>query len=315
VQSPTEIVVVPDRREATPPATRRHPEVLEHRVAIPPATRQRPDAKSEPASRPPHDGQTEDIPASRPATTVPESQWAEQELRIARTKIELRLYDQALVTLRDLVAKNPVSPVAPDASFLIASIQETQGKIEDAMATYLEIADRYRDNPRAPEALFRMAQDALGSRRPDRESEARGMLGVAVDKYPTSPWAAQALIAKGDLEERQKMAERDSELGVSVPSALITYRRIVAEYRASPVRETALRKLGEKYRDVKRYDLAAQTFTELAEGYPASADDAWFDAAEIYDKRLKDPASARAAYARVQATSPHFKDAQKRLQP
>jgi tetratricopeptide (TPR) repeat protein len=110
------------------------------------------------------------------------------------------------------------------------------------------------------------------------------------------------------------LLEPDSELGLSVPSALITYRRIVTEYRASPVRETALRKLGEKYRDLRRYDLAAQTFTELAEAYPASADDAWFNAAEIYNKRLKDAANARAAYARVQSTSPHFKDAQKRLQ-
>jgi TolA-binding protein len=48
---------------------------------------------------------------------------------------------------------------------------ERQGKLEDAMATYLEIANRYRDDPRAPEALFLMAQSVLRTRRPAREAE------------------------------------------------------------------------------------------------------------------------------------------------
>ena len=42
--------------------------------------------------------------------------------------------------------------------------------------------------------------------------------------------------------------------------------------------------------------------------------DAWFRAAEVYDKRLKDHVRARGTYRRVPPTSPHFSDARKRLQ-
>jgi tetratricopeptide (TPR) repeat protein len=94
----------------------------------------------------------------------------------------------------------------------------------------------------------------------------------------------------------------------------VTYRRVATEYRTNAASETALWRLGQIYQGIKRFDLAADTFTELAEGHPATQHDAWFAAAELADKRLKDPGRARAAYARVPATSPHFREAEKRLQ-
>jgi TolA-binding protein len=247
-------------------------------------------------------------------TTQPARYSAAQELQVARSKIALKLYDQAFLTLRDVVANDRNGEVAPEAYFLMASIQETEGKIEDAMGTYLEISERYRSHARAPEALFRMAQDALQSRRPGKESEARKLFSDVSGKYPNSPWAVRALMARGEIEERQKAYQRDDVLGTSVPSALVTYRNVTTEYRTNAARETALWKLGEIYQGIKRFDLAADTFTELAEGYPATQYDAWFAAAELADKRLKNPARARAGYARVPATSPHFLDARKRLQ-
>ena len=68
----------------------------------------------------------------------------------------------------------------------------------------------------------------------------------------------------------------------------------------------------ETYGDVKRYNLAVQAMTTLAER-GSNAYDAWFVAAEIYDKRLKNPAQARSAYSRVPSTSPSYTEAQKRL--
>ncbi len=244
---------------------------------------------------------------------TPEEQSAEQELRIARTKAELKLYDQAFTTLRDLLAKHGGSAVALEAYFLMATIQEKQAKIEDAMATYLEIADRYQGHARAPEALFRLAEAALRSRRAGKESEARKILADLTQRYAESPWAVRALMAKGELEERQKLYERDDVLATSVPSAFVTYLRVVTAYRDSAGTETALWKLGQMYDDLKRFDQAAQIFTELGERYPATEYDAWFRAAEVYERRLKDAARAQEAYARVPPTSRHFEDAQKRL--
>ena len=239
---------------------------------------------------------------------------AAQELQVARSKIALKLYDQAFATLRDVVANDRSGEVAPDAYFLMASIQETEGKVEDAMGTYLEISERYRSHARAPEALFKMAQDALQSKRAGKEAEARKLFSDVRTRYPDSPWAVRALMAQGEIEERQKAYQRDDVLGTSVPSALVTYRNVATEYRTNAARETALWKLGEIYQGMKRFDLAADTFTELAEGYPSTHYDAWFAAAELADKRLKNPARAKAGYARVPSTSPHFQDARKRLQ-
>jgi TolA-binding protein/tRNA A-37 threonylcarbamoyl transferase component Bud32 len=265
-----------------------------------------------PFQSPPTNGQD---PPVRAQDTTPSARYsAAQELQVARSKIALKLYDQAFLTLRDVVANDRNGEVAPEAYFLMASIQETEGKVEDAMGTYLEISERYRSHARAPEALFRMAQDALQSRRPGKESEARKLFSDVRGKYPDSPWAVRALMAQGEIEERQKAYQRDDVLGTSVPSALVTYRNVATAYRTNAAREMALWKLGEIYQGIKRFDLAADAFTELAEGYPATQYDAWFAAAELADKRLKNPARARAGYARVPATSPHFQDARKRLQ-
>jgi TolA-binding protein len=234
---------------------------------------------------------------------------AEQEMQIARKKIDLGLYDQALVTLRDVEARHPNAA----AYFLIASIQETQGRLEDALATYLDIASRFPNHARAPEAMFRMAQCILRSRRPSRTIDARTLFGELAARYPASPWAPRALIARAELEERDRLHERDNVLATSVPTSLVTYRQVAEQYPASPERATALGKLGQLYEGVKRYDRAAETFTELAKQYPRSEYDAWFKAAEIYDRRLKDPDRARADYQRVPPTSPHFSEAQKRL--
>ena len=77
---------------------------------------------------------------------------------IARQQIDLRLYDQAIETLRK-IADAPDRPQAIDASFLIASVHETRNDIPNAMSTYVEIASRFPGDARAPEALARLARD------------------------------------------------------------------------------------------------------------------------------------------------------------
>jgi len=252
-----------------------------------------------------------DLPAAAP----PNAAWAEEELRVARAKFDAKLYDQALTTLHGVAAKEAVGDAATQARFLMASIFERQSKIEDAMAAYLEIVNRDKNHPRAPEALFLMAQNTLRSKRPEKERESRQLLVQLVSNYPQSGWAPRALMSRAELEERERFYQRDDELATSVPSALVTYRQVVTHYAGVAVAETALWKLGRAYVDIKRYDLAAKTFADLAIRYPDTQFDAWFAAAELYDKRLNDETNARGAYARVPSSSPRFRDAQKRLRP
>jgi serine/threonine protein kinase/TolA-binding protein len=250
--------------------------------------------------------------ASAPAASEPTPDAAmEQELSVARAQLAHKLDQQAFATLREAVLRNGNSPAAVDAWFLMASIQEKQ-KPEDAMATYVQIADRFMQHARAPEALFRLAETTRHSRRPNRHTDARTVLIDLVERYPRSAWVVRALVAKADIEEREEIRELDTLLGAPASAALATWRQVAARDDGQAEREMALWKLGTLYEDAKQYDLAVQALTTLAERYPETRHDAWAAVARLYDRRLKNPALARAAWARVPSTSPHFKDAQKR---
>jgi serine/threonine protein kinase/outer membrane protein assembly factor BamD (BamD/ComL family) len=234
-------------------------------------------------------------------------------MKSAAAMADLHLYDQALETLQSAVGANATSPFAPAAYLMMASIQERRGKNEDAIAMYLDTAARYPNDPHAPEALVDMAAAILKSKHEARDQQAAKTYTDVATQYSASPWAARALMARAEIEQRRRAQQMDLLLGRRAPAALATYREIVQHHPASPEREHALWRLASLYEDLKRYDLSAEALRQLGSSYSATAYDAWFVAAEIYQKRLNDPVSARTAYAMVPPTSPHWNDAQKRL--
>jgi serine/threonine protein kinase/TolA-binding protein len=236
-----------------------------------------------------------------------------QELGIVRRKADAGLHDQALESLRTMIPRYRTAPEAVEAYFLMGAIQQTGGKYEDAMGTYLEIVDRYAQHGHAAEALFRYAEATLKSSRRDKHTTAREALHQAATKYPHSVWTPQALILKANIEDRRRLTEWDADLATSIPAALATYRQLARAYPKASETEMALGKLAKMYDDVNRFDLAATAYVELATGYPATSSEAWYQAAELYRRRLKDSNRARAAYANVPEGSRHFKAAQKYL--
>jgi hypothetical protein len=76
---------------------------------------------------------------------------------------------------------------------------------------------------------------------------------------------------------------------------------------------TALNRLADGYNDLGAHAEAAQAWADLGARFPSNPYDAWFRAAEVYERRLKDPVKARAAYANVPSTSPRYRDAQRKL--
>jgi serine/threonine protein kinase/TolA-binding protein len=260
------------------------------------------------------------IPRGAPAATVhrekdrnerPPSAPAVDELAVAGKQIDLRLYDQAIVTLRR-VADSEKGRQAVEALFLTASIHETRNDIADAMSTYVEIAARFPGDTRAPEALLKLAQATLKSRRAHNERDVVRTLDTLVDKYPDSVWAPRALLMRAEIETREGGFQRDEAFGGSVPVAAVTYRWICERYAESDSAPTALQRLAAIYVDARRYDSAAALLERLAARDDDGRFDAWFAVAEIYDKRLKDRQRARAAYARVPPSSPHYAEAQKK---
>jgi TolA-binding protein len=297
-----------------PAVVESRPEATERRASVATARAEGRVARADTPDSPPANPSATAVSAAAsvsPAETPASS--AAQDLRIARTMIKAGLDDQAAAKLRNLVVSHPATPQALQGYFLMADIQVKQRHVDDAKATYLEIADRFKDNARAPEALFRMAQLMRGSERADREAEARRILTEIANQYRKSRWAARALYTKAEIEQGQNLRERDEELKTSVPSALITYRQIARDYPKSAFHEAALWRLAGLYGKLKRYALAADAYATVAKSYKTHSDEAWFRSAEIYRRRLNDRQKARAAYINVSASSRYFEDAQKHL--
>jgi outer membrane protein assembly factor BamD (BamD/ComL family) len=286
-----------------------------------PATTSPPVPTQKPAARPAASPARAAAPASGSAGAAPASvagrkpDPAAEELRVARAKFDAGLYDQALVDLQALVAQHASSAAAPEAHLLIANVHERLNRAAEAAAGYVEVRTRYPTSAAAPEATFLMAELTLRSKRGDRERVARGLFGEIATTWPDSARAPLALARKATLEEQLRLSVVDAQLKVSVPAALVSYRALVERYPDSAQAQAAFAKLAEMYEDLRRYDLAAQTLDALAQHFPANPHDAAWRAGELYERRLKDLAAARAAYARVPPSSSRYKDAQRRAQP
>src|SRR4029077_19610398 len=69
---------------------------------------------------------------------------AAEDLRLAQAMMGSGLREQAAAKLRQLVVDHPDTKEALEGYFRIAEIQEKQSRPDDAMATYLEIAERFK---------------------------------------------------------------------------------------------------------------------------------------------------------------------------
>ena len=235
-------------------------------------------------------------------------------VRVARAKFDARLYDQALADLTAAVNRYPASPSAPSAYLLMARSYDEQRRPDDAMASYVELRSKFSSAPEAAEGTVTLADLVLRSKREDRDATALSLLTDVVAQHPQSPWAPRALARKAAIEERLKQKVVDPRLGTSVPAALVSYRTLVEDYPASEGQENALDKLSIMYEDLKRYDLAADALQVLAMRIPRNDKDAAWRAGEIFEKKLKNSDKGRELYALVPQSSPHYRDAQRKLQ-
>lgn len=231
-------------------------------------------------------------------------------LESVRELVRTRQFDAALTDLDGLIASRPTGRVAAEAVFLRATVLERMGRTADAAAAYDDVRQRYRNHPRAPEALMKVATLALQARRTGNQREAIALYDALATEYPGSPEASPALIAKAQLEEASRVRVNDPQLG-EVPAALLTWRLLLQRYPSTS--ELALTHLATLYESIKRYDLAAQAYVDLGTRAPAHPLDPWFRAAELFERRVKDRDRARTAYANVPPSSPRYDRAQKKV--
>jgi len=229
----------------------------------------------------------------------------------ARGKADQRLYDQAAADLQTIVRDHSTSPAAPGAYLLLAKIQAQQGRSDDAIATATALRSKFPAHAATAEGSVLLGQWIERSKGENRVVIARGVLADVPVTFPDSPWAPRALAAKALLETRESVKDTDPTFG-NVPAQFVTNQQIAQKYPTSAEAELALWSVGEEYENRKRYDLAVKAFSDLATHFPETRYEAWWRAAELYDKRLKDRAAAQVAYAKVPSSSRNYKDAQRR---
>ncbi len=295
--------------EASPPATA-------PAVVLPPVSAEKPVKEPAPTAKkgsavPPAGSPA--TPDAKPKTPAkPSVDPAVADLEVARGKFDAKLFDQALADARAVVTSYPASPVAIEGYFLIARTLTSLQRGPEALGIYVEIQSRYKSDPRAAEAAFQQARVVQAANSKKSTEEARKLYSDCAANYPASPWSARALAARAEIEREQRSTVRDAALGATVPAALATYRDLTGRFPAEPVAEKAWWELGQMYEDLKRWDLAAKSYEELGLHFSKTRFEAWFQAGEIYERRLKDAARAKTAYGMVPTTSPRYKEAQKK---
>jgi serine/threonine protein kinase/outer membrane protein assembly factor BamD (BamD/ComL family) len=227
--------------------------------------------------------------------------------------IEHGQFDAALSGLQSALGERPTSPSASQARLLIARIYDRQGRTDAALAAYADLRATYPKDPASADALLRMADLVQQTRRPDRTKVARSHLDEIVANFSTTNVAPRALAQRAVIEERENVKVTDPVLQRVVPAALVSYRQLTEAYPQAAQSEAAFIRLARFYDDMKRYDLQAQALTALGSYFPNTRHDAWWEAGEVFERRLRDVSKAKDAYSRVPTTSRRYRDAQKKL--
>ncbi len=251
-------------------------------------------------------------PAVKPA--VAELDPVAQAVDTAGTQLKDGQYDQAVSTLQGALAQKPDSRSAVDAYLMIATAYEKQRRVESAITAFTEVKNRYPTNPASAEALVHLATLVQQTKDPNRNKTAVDYLTQVAVNFANTAFGPQALTQRANIEERENMKVTDPTLGKTVPAALVSYRQLVERYPTAASSEAGYWKLATFYEDQKRYDLAADALSQLGTRFPSTRYDAWWEAGEMYDKKVKDKAKAAEAYGKVPSSSKHYKDAQKKAQ-
>ncbi|MGH9219294.1 MAG: protein kinase domain-containing protein [Vicinamibacterales bacterium] len=239
---------------------------------------------------------------------------AAQRLEVAKAKLANHLNDQALADLRQIIVDYPNSAPAAEAAFLAADVHEKDGRMDHAMAAFVEFETRFSRDKRAAESKLRRAQILARREEPAEVLRARQLMSEVARDHSGTPQAALALNLRLRIEtERKNIREIDPVLNVEVPAAMVTLRQFIEQFPNTPQSMAYRSRLVAMLTDMDRHEEAARMLEDLANRAGAGAPDLWFRLGDIYERRLKNPEKARVAYAKVPQSSSRYNEAQRRL--
>lgn len=120
---------------------------------------------------------------------------ADQLWGVAREQHQRGSLSTAQRAYQQFLQENPNDPRAPDALFYMADILESQDRPEDATARFLEIQRLHPTSARVPDALYRAARLQIEL---DETEEARATLQRIINTYSDAPIA---MLARDLLDE------------------------------------------------------------------------------------------------------------------
>jgi serine/threonine protein kinase/tetratricopeptide (TPR) repeat protein len=324
-------------RGATPPPSEQAQAAAPPTTVVPPAAATAPEpAPAIIAAAPPPSKSTPQVSAgSKPAppketaiaaskspvkggavpTPVSRDSEAAQRLDVAKAKLANNLNDQALADLRQIILEYPNTAPAAEAAFLAADVHEKTGRMDDAMAAFVEFEQRFARDGRAVESKLRRAQILARRQNPQAQMQARELWAEVARQHPGTPSAQVALQQKLRMEtERKNLRELDPVMNIQVPAVIPTLRLIIEQFPDSPQAMAARNRLALMLEDLNRWPETAAVLEELgARAGSSNPAEVWFRLGEIYERRLKDPVKAKEAYAKVPQGSPRYNEAQRRL--
>ena len=247
-------------------------------------------------------------------TPVSRDSEASQRLDVAKAKLANNLNDQALADLRQIIAEYPNTAPAAEAAFLAADVHEKTGRMDDAMAAFVEFEQRFARDRRAVESKLRRAQILSRRETPQAQMQARELWAQVARDHAGTPSAQIALQQKLRMEtERKNLRELDPVMNIQVPAVIPTLRMIIEQFPDTPQAMAARNRLALMLEDLDRWAETAQVLEDLGARSGGNPAEVWFRLGEIYERRLKNPGRAKEAYAKVPKNSPRYNDAQRRL--
>ncbi len=190
---------------------------------------------------------------------------------LAKSLLNQKKRDEALPVLQRIASSSPPSPWAADALFDYAGALSDMGQTRQAADAYRELYDTFTDSPLREEALYRRAETfwthgmAAEARAGFDEYRARYPKGKLVDA--ALYWGAQAA----------------QSMGEGMAAALL-WEQMLAGYKDSTFRSSALRQTAEAYAQAQQYAKALDYYTRFIAEFP---DDARASRADIRAEQIR----------------------------
>ncbi len=209
-------------------------------------------------------------------------------LGLGSTHLEQKKYPQAVVTLRQLIDRNPPEDIAPLAWLRYGIALSKQNQPDGALAAFQKVARDYPQSGLADRAVYEIGWLYLDQKKIEEAFKAFQML---IARHPQSPFVDEARFHVGDYYFDKK----------DFAKAADNYKQI----KSNELGDKALYKLGSALYQQKDYAGAAQTFQQVVTKFPqsevAAESQYWLGDALERSHKLDD---AKAAYTALTQRSP-----------